>query len=298
MVPPGSKGRAADVSPSGFSPSWSNSGEWLAFYRRDDTGLSAWISKPNGVDLTRITDAEVASPEYALSPYLKVASRELVWSPDDTVLAFPIIADEKKKLWLANVGGSPSGRLLNPDTSSGYAERDPVWMANGSIVYSSVDRSESGAFIHRIRGVDTNSGENKILFESEQPIRVLGADDSRQGLYFARRRELSHALPAPPATDIYRLTLTTGQANRVRSLSNAFFLNIHLTDDGKSLAYVSRVQDITTISLSSVNGDSTKDLLVINDPKVMISSLALSPNGDFIVYGKQTRTNLLSMLTK
>jgi hypothetical protein len=44
-------------------------------------------------------------------------------------------------------------------------------------------------------------------------------------------------------------------------------------------------------------GGAPKSLYTENDPKVLISSLAISGDGKTIVYGKQTRTNVLSMLT-
>jgi hypothetical protein len=47
-----------------------------------------------------------------------------------------------------------------------------------------------------------------------------------------------------------------------------------------------------------VSGGTPRKILGENDPKILLSSLAWSPDGGSIVFGKQTRTNLLSMLTR
>jgi hypothetical protein len=47
-----------------------------------------------------------------------------------------------------------------------------------------------------------------------------------------------------------------------------------------------------------VSGGTPHKILGENDPKILLSNLAWSPDGSSIVFGKQTRTNLLSMLTR
>ncbi|PYS86394.1 MAG: hypothetical protein DMF62_15990, partial [Acidobacteria bacterium] len=64
------------------------------------------------------------------------------------------------------------------------------------------------------------------------------------------------------------------------------------------LAFVSRKNDVSAIWHVPVKGRLPKQLAVENDPKILISGLAWSPDGKSIVFGKQTRTNLLSMLSK
>ena len=63
------------------------------------------------------------------------------------------------------------------------------------------------------------------------------------------------------------------------------------------LAYVTRAENVTELWAVPVGGGTPKRLLSDNDPKVLISSLTWSPDGKSVIFGKQTRTNVLSMLT-
>jgi hypothetical protein len=47
--------------------------------------------------------------------------------------------------------------------------------------------------------------------------------------------------------------------------------------------------------ISSLKGDEPKKLTANNDPRLYYSSLAFSPDGKAIFFGKQTRFTLLSM---
>ena len=94
------------------------------------------------------------------------------------------------------------------------------------------------------------------------------------------------------------MSLKTGAKRTASSLGNAFFHNIHLSRDGKTVAFVSRKDNTTALWTVPVAGGTPKRVFVEDDPKVLISSLAWSPDGRTLVFGKQTRTNLISMLTK
>jgi hypothetical protein len=57
------------------------------------------------------------------------------------------------------------------------------------------------------------------------------------------------------------------------------------------------VNDVSSLWIIAANGVSPKHMFAEYDPKILISSLDWSPDGRSIVFGKQTRTNLLSMLS-
>lgn len=287
------------ASESGFSPSWSNKGDWVAFFRRDNAGLTVWKARANGVDPARISDAIVSNPTYFFVPYIKTGVGHLAWSPDDSEIAIAVAEKGTSKLWISTTDGTRSGRLLNPEVNPDDAEHSPVWSPDGRKVYYAARiraGSASRTFIYRIRVTDISSGDNHLLFESEEPIRILGISENGQKLIFAKRNEPSDMIPAPPITDVWAIGVPDGKARKVRTLENAYFHNIHLSDDGTTLAFITRSGDITRLVLASLES-SDRELLVINDPKVLISTPAFSPDGSFIVFGKQTRTNQLSMLT-
>jgi Tol biopolymer transport system component len=102
----------------------------------------------------------------------------------------------------------------------------------------------------------------------------------------------------PDTTEIYEVSLHNGSRAKINALSHAYFHNIHLSYDGRNIAFASRKDDISAVWIIPVRGSSPKQVVVENDPKILISGLAWSPAGDRIVFGKQTRTNMLSMLSK
>jgi Tol biopolymer transport system component len=92
--------------------------------------------------------------------------------------------------------------------------------------------------------------------------------------------------------------LRSGSEQKINTLGYAYFHNIHLSPDGANIAFVSRRDNSTALWTVPVSGGTPRKILGENDPKILLSSLAWSPDGGSIVFGKQTRTNLLSMLTR
>ena len=98
----------------------------------------------------------------------------------------------------------------------------------------------------------------------------------------------------------YRIIYLHGvkeQVNPVVVLKNAYYANLHLSRDSRMLAFVTRSNNVTELWTVSTSGGVPKKIMSDNDPKILISSLAWTPDGRSIIFGKQTRTNVLSILT-
>ena len=113
-----------------------------------------------------------------------------------------------------------------------------------------------------------------------------------------QRADPSDLASTPALTDVYSLSIQTGAKLKVNTISNGYFHNIHLSRDGRSIAFVSRRDNLTALWTVPVTGGTPRKLLDEKDPKVLISSLSWAPDGRTIVFGRQTRTNLLSLLAK
>jgi serine/threonine protein kinase len=287
------------ISPEGFSPTWSNDGRWIAYFRRSEAGISIWKARSTGADAQRIADGFISPPGYLATPYLKIGTGHISWSPDNSQIAYLAKQDDRMNIWIAAVDGS-----RNAAVSANADQKDvlccPHWMPDGkSIVYASdLPKTEADTpGKSRLTSVDAATSTMKILFETPERFRFLGLAADGKTALLAVRSDARSASMIPDSTDIYEVSLQTGSKTKVNTLSNAYFHNIHLSSDGRSIAFVSRKDDVSAIWNIPVRGGSPKQLVVENDPKILISGLAWSPAGDNIVFGKQTRTNMLSMLS-
>ena len=287
------------ASPEGFSPVWSPNGKWISFLRRSENGIALWRISPTGDDSLQLAGGEVGAPSYTPTPYLKITNH-FAWSPDSSAIAYSARSDSMLNIWLATVDGPRNIALTqNNDKNEKYC--CPIWTRDGkAIAFVSWNDVASGEKKpgHRLWLYDLGSSETRLLFESTDRFRLLGLSGDSADAVIARIADPTDSSATPESTNILFVSLQTGAVRRVNTLSHAYFHNIHLSYDGANIAFVSRRDNTTAMWTVPVSGGTPRKILGENDPKVLISSLAWSPDGGSIVFGKQTRTNLLSMLTR
>lgn len=289
------------VSPAGFSPVWAKNGQWIAFFRRTETGIAIWRARPTGDEAVKLADGAVNAPGYTATPYVKIGINHLSWSPDSESVAYSALADGMSNIWLAASDGSRTEPLSdNKDTTETYC--CPTWSSDdGRFIVFSSERTSGGTSskaVYRLWQYLSENSEQRLVFESTERFRFLGFEDGGKDAVITQKADPADLTFTPESTYVYTLSLQTGAKMKVNTLGNAYFHNIHLSPDGRSIAFVSRRDNITALWVVPVTGGTPRRLLAENDPKVLISSLAWSPDGRSIVFGRQTRTNLLSMLAK
>jgi len=294
---------AVVVSNRGFSPIWSKSGRWIAFFRRDEDGIALYRSKPTGDDTLKLAGGGVTAPGYTATPYLKIGVNHADWSPGDDFVAYSAAAstDGASNIWLAASDGSRNTPVTqNTDPAETFC--CPTWSKDGRyLIFLSelATKQNSPQKIFRLWLHEVDGQAQRVVVESKERFRFLGFSEDRESAVLVQKADPSDLSSTPESTDVYLHSLTTGARKKVNSLGHAYFHNIHLSADGSTIAFVSRRDDTTVLWTVPVEGGGApKRLLVANDPKILISSLAWAPDGRSIVFGKQTRTSLLSMLTK
>jgi Tol biopolymer transport system component len=207
-------------------------------------------------------------------------------------------ADAPSNVWLVSNDGEQK-REITASKDEGEEVYCPFWTKDGSKIIVGSELDPPGPpvkKVYRVSMFSLESGERSILLEADARPRVLGTGSGDEVL-IAERADPAERGAVSKAARIVAINLTS-QARRVTAtLENVYFENIHLSRDGRTLAYSARTNDLSTLWTVPVAGGIPRKLLEDKDPKVMISGLAWSPDGSSIFFGKQTRTTLLSMLS-
>jgi Tol biopolymer transport system component len=287
------------VSPAGFSPVWSPDGQWIAFFKRTDAGIGLWRVRPTGDESIKLADGSINAPGYTATPYLKIGTNHLSWAPDSGSVAYSARTDGVSNIWLTTSDGSRNMPLTkNEDGNDRYC--CPAWSPDGKYIAFTSEYTQGGSQRqtgYRLWLYRLENSEQRLIFESKERFRLLGFGVGGNAI-IAQKADPADLTSTPESTDVYSLSTQTGARSKVKTLDNAYFHNIHLSRDGRTIAFVSRRDNLTALWIVPVTGGTPRKMLVENDPKILFSSLSWSPDGRSIVFGKQTRTNLLSMLTR
>ena len=285
------------ISQSGFAPSWSTDGKWIAFFKPEEEKTALWRVRPGGEEATRIVEDGATTFGQSEMPYLKFFTHNLSWSPDGTRLAFVRSVDGVKNVWIASTTSPDLSRITTNEDKS-VAFYSPVWTGDGQtlVISSSSPNVNADGRTYRVIVHELANAAERKIFESNALFRFLGLASGEKEALIALKADPMDFNLVPRSTEVFSLSLETGSRKKLMDLDRAYIDNIHLSRDGTTIAFVSRRDNITALWTVPVNGGTPRRSLMENDPKTLFSSLAWSSDGKSIVLGKQTRTNLISML--
>ncbi len=293
-------GTALTISPNGFAPVWSKNGKWLTFFKRSEREIEIWGVEATGSDARKLASGGIQSVAYTAMPFLKIGINQLISSPNSDAVAYAAKRDGKSNIWLVSANGEQDEQLTsNEDTSELLC--CPSWSSDGKylVVSSNLIPTEPGSrILNRLWLYTNENSAKKIIFETTDKIRFLGIGNGEKAAVVAVIRDSTNSTPTPDSIDINLISLETGLNSRVNTLNNAYFHNIHLSPDGKTIAFVTRRENVSAVWVVPVDGGAPRKIMDDNNPKVFISTLSWSPDGKSIVFGRQSQNSLLSMLTK
>ncbi len=293
-------GNPLTVAANGFSPVWSKNGEWIVFFKRAEKDMEIWRVGPGGGDAQKLTSDGVQSPSYVSTPYLKIGTNQLICPPDGDAVAYAAVRNGVSNIWRTTLDGQRNEPITdNKDQAEQLC--CPAWTPDGKyLVVSSVHTSTESTrpTTNRLWLYAADQSSKKMLFESKEQIRFLGITNNGKDAVAAIIPNSTVSTPTPDSIRTKLVSLETGVSSDVNNLSKAYSHNIHLSPDGKLIAFVSRTDNVSEIWTIPVSGGVPQKLLAENDPKVFISNLSWSKDGKSIVFGKQTQNSLLSMLIK
>jgi serine/threonine protein kinase len=285
-------GKAIVSESSGFSPAWSPDCRWIAYFTRTDTGIELWRASPTGNDSIRLADNKVWPPGYSTSPYLKIGSNHIAWSPDSTRLAYESRDGGHSNIWIVSNDGTDRFQLTR-NSDQEVRMCCAVWTRDGRAMALSAAGPRSAA----IHVYELGNSASRMVYESKEPIRLLGLSGDGSSVVIARRLSASDVAAATTSVEIVSVNLSDLEISTIASLSDVYFNNVHISRDGASIAFTTQTNGATSIKLISVQGGAPREVLAERDPKTMISTLSWSADGKHLAFGKQTRTHLLSLLS-
>jgi serine/threonine protein kinase len=297
IKPTRANAQPAQLVADGFAPVWSPDGKQVAFLRAAGAVFNLWTINALGGEAKQLTRGGVHSVSYSVLPYNRTQVSDFAWSRDSRRIIYISDKSGAANLWLVSVDDTNDTQLT--DNSDGdqliYC---PLWSPDGnSIAYTSkADKAVNGKVINRVWLVDPETKSARMVFQAENFIRLLGWSEDGKGLIVAAVTGSPRGVPMREIS-IVEIAADSGGLHTLTKLQSAYLYNIHLSVDGRMLAYAAQPEGRDNLYLLPTRGGTARRLTANNDERLYFSNLDWSPDGKAIYFGKQSRYSLLSMIT-
>jgi serine/threonine protein kinase/Tol biopolymer transport system component len=292
----------SEVSPTqlvagGFMPVWSPDSKQVAFMREVGGVYNIWAIQAVGGEARQLTNGGVLAVSPSVMPYNRTQTSDFGWSPDGRRIVYRSKKSGAPNLWLVSADGANDTQVTdNRDSNLRYYS--PLWSSDGKhLAYTSrPDNAVDGKMTNGVWVVDVETRTAQMVFQTENFLRLLGWSEDGKGLVVASLKGKPSAAPLPEIS-IAETTIASGVTHTPITLQSAYLYNIHLSADGRMIAYVGQQDGKDNLYTMPTGGGAPKKLTVNTDARLYFSSLAWSPDGKAIYFGKQWRHSLLSMIS-
>lgn len=283
--------RAVVISPSGFLPQWSRDGQTVAFLRSEEKQNSLWAVRVDGGNPRRLSSTGVLFGGFTRLPYNRLQTTDFSWSPDGSKLAF----SDARNIHIVDVDGSAEVRETeNNDTS--LMMFNPIFSPDGAqIAFLSRTRNPADGRVKSGVWV-SEQGKMRQLHESAQGLRLVGWINSGSNLLVKAFEGKGEAVSIPVDVDLYQIPVRTGAPRLLAKLARVYVHNIQLSQDGRTVAYVARLDRLDQLEVINIPAGSSRALQRSDDPRTYFAGLSWSPDGKNIYYSKHTNTRSISMI--
>ncbi|HYE72087.1 MAG TPA: hypothetical protein VEF04_02100, partial [Blastocatellia bacterium] len=281
----------------GFLPLWSPDGTQLAFMRVSGETYNLWSIKADGGAEKQLTLNGMFSVGFSVLPYNRMQTSDFSWSPDGKKIAYMPKQGNAQNIYLVDTTDSVSVPLTN-NTNANLSVFCPLWSSDGKrLAYSSsLSAVADKGSVYTVSVIDVESKNTKSFTQPWPVQRLLGWSHTGRELILAALNTQARTT-SPAEVELVQVDCETGAQRQLARLEAAYFFNIHLSKDKKTIAYVSHRDDKDNVWVRRLEGSEERKLTSNVDPRLYYSSLSWSSDSRAIYFGKQKRYSLLSMIS-
>jgi serine/threonine protein kinase len=289
------EGQQNQLASEGLQPLWSPDGERVAFLRRSEgmNSWTLWTVRASGGDERQLT-TDGLSTGYVINPYNRVQPKDFCWSLDSKRIAYCTRSEPSVRVMA--VGGSGETQTLAPSKPD-LILYGPVFSPDARrIAYLSRirDTPADGVDIWSVCVGDLQAGKSEIAFQKKSRFRLRLLGWSGDNLVVGTP-------DADASVDLGGVTFVQVSASGggrfdIAHVASAYLYNSFLSPDGLFIAVPLREEGKDNVWLIPVSGGKRRRITSNTDSKLFFSSMAWSPDGKAVYYGKQSTRTLISMI--
>lgn len=289
-------GEQIQLAVDGMHASWSPDGGRVAFLRTSGDIQNIWTVRASGGDEKQLTTRDVLNSGNSVIPYTRRVGRDYSWSPDGGRIVYCSGVGDSN-VWIISADGSTETNISNTSNPALYFFC-PLWSRDGSrVAYMSETKyAPGGAKPTRcVCLAELATRKTEVIFESDSVLRLLGWSQSGNELFVAVKLR---AAKGPTGDEVSLIQISIGGGNKrvIAGLPNAYFNSIELSPDSRTIAISSHQDGKDNILVIRTLDGEVRKLTANTDPRIYFSSMAFSPDGKMIYFGKQSRSSLFSMI--
>lgn len=285
------------VAESGFLPFWSPAGDKIAFLRKKAVDSDLFVVNTDSGDAPKPVSTGISMVGYSVTPYNILHATAFSWSPSGSEIAYPSDKSGVSNIWRIDPN-TGSDQQLTGNTDRNTVFFSPIWSRDGkklAFLYSKNSDKRGQRSTKGISVFHVATGQTEHIFSTQAYCRLLGwSADERNLLVAEGEKEFAGE---HQRVVISSIAVADGTTASISTLPNAYYFNIAVSPDGSTIAYAARENGIDDIWSVPAKGGMPKKLTNNNDPQLFFSRLAWQPDGNAIIFGKQTRFSLLSLIT-
>ena len=289
------EGRVSQLASDGFNPQWSPDGANIAFLRSQSGNHSLWITSADGVNARPISEGGIMFGGYSVLPSNRLQSHDYAWSPDGRSLIYSALRGGVSNIWQTFLDGSGEKQL----TANGNDDKklllfNPVFSPDGkNIAWSAMTSDAPDKRIWSIWLL--RDGTVNELYQTDSILRLVGWSPMG-GHLIVKSVATKVDDPMPGDFDIFELDPKDSKRTPLAARKTAYFQNVTLSPDGKTLAFITRLPSGDAIQTITGSNRVPKTLASSSDSHVYFSNLVFGPDGKTLYYGKQTNLQVISMI--
>lgn len=286
--------KVSQMAADGFYPKWSPDGTHVAFLLTQSGSHGLWITGADGVGARSVSEGGIMFGGYSVLPYNRQQTQDYQWSADGRTLIYSAIRGGVSNIWMTNADGSGERQLTaNDDKKLLYF--DPIVSPNGKDVAWTAMTTDTAD--KRIWSVWVFSDSTaRLVYQTDSILRLVGWSSNGEQLIVKSAEGKKDTRGLPVDFDIFAINQASKAPLPVAKFKTAYFENVALSPDRKTLAFVTRLPSGDAIQTMSLTNPAVKTIASSSESRIYFCNLVFAPDGKTLYYGKQTNSQVISMI--